>query len=231
MRWNDIIPVVLLSIVSVMTAECTCPPEGGTGGVIRLNVGLRRDLTRAYGSLDHETMINSVQVLVFDQKGRLAAYEGQQGSTWTEVEVMEGTYDVWALVNAPPCHDICTMDALESMDIMLECNTMAGGLVMSGRTSVDVSAGNVVTAEVTVERLVSRVYVRNITNECPQEYGDMVVKGIFLANVVGNQNVCGNAEPSVWYNRCGCTEGIQGQMIDGTDHLAEIGRASCRERV
>lgn len=221
MCWNDILPAIVLSLASCTAIEHPCRSGDDAVGVIRLDVVLCHGRTRSADVFDYEAMINTAQVFVFDHEGRLAAYEELRESTSAEVEVMVGTYDVWALVNAPPCHDIHTMDALESMDIMLECNTIAGGLVMSGRTSVDVSMGSVVTAEVTVERLVSRVYVRNITNECPQEYGDMVVKGIFLANVVGNQNICGDAEGSVWYNRCGCAEGVQGHLIDGAEHLAD----------
>ena len=74
---------------------------------------------------------------------------------------------------------------------------------MAGSSTVSVTNGGTASCAITVSRLVSRVALSTVVNKLPQSYGAITIDRVFLCNVVGNQNLAGNAAASTWYNKNG----------------------------
>ena len=177
-------------------------------------------------SVDYEKVVANVQVLVFDENDLLVAYH-DAGTTLTNITlyVAEGMKDVWAVVNGPSLTAISKKEQLLEYGITLDgSNDLTGvkGFVMSGHASVNVSALTPASANIIVERLVSRVRLANVSNDLPSAYSSLTVESVCLTNVVGNQNLSGTAVETVWYNRMGTSNGTQSMIIDGVTNMAEL---------
>lgn len=207
------------------TAEYDLAPDEDAIGEVVVSVGDAGLESKSTQVLDYEQVVRNVQVLAFDPHGKLGMYmnAGTRMSR-LQVRLLAGVYDIWVVLNGPDCSRIRTLNALARREVMLgDCNSTnpARGFLMVGHEAVTVAAGRVSELTVEVERLVSRVYVGNVTNDLPASFGDIFVQGVFLANVVGNQYVGGGAPPRVWYNRYGSPTGVQGEYADGARFKAE----------
>jgi len=175
-------------------------------------------------SKDYESVVKTVQIFVFDDDGKLNAYVNAGTSTSSTINVSYGVKDIWAAVNAESLSDVTTKTELLSSEVLLGKNYADNtkGFVMTGNASVTLS-GATASASITVSRLVSRIALVSITNDLPVAYGSIDVTNAFLANVVGNENVAGNASPTVWYNKEGrsdTTPRISTAIINGGSNLA-----------
>lgn len=195
-------------------------------GTLEINIAVGESITRSTESSDYECGITSLQCLVFSSSGNIIAYQSLSSTeTSTTLELKYGMVQVYVVANLPqPLKAIRTIDQLKATTVFLGQNTLneKGGFIMRGITTALVAKEATGSATVKLERLLSRIYVRDITNSCPEELGDIVLKSVFLANVVGNQNINGTAAPATWYNQCGCKGGIEGQEIDGVRYTAEV---------
>ena len=210
--------------VFVMASCKTLEPDdsgvpAGYGKII-VNVAVSDCSTRSVESFDYEQGINTMQFLVFDSQGRLLCYS----QTPQLEDVPAGNCEVWVVANGPDCSDVMDRSSLMNKEILLSDNSTdpSKGFVMRGSTSVTVLKDESVPASIVLERMVSRILINNIINFTHISFGDIILKYVYLANVVGNQNLSGTAEPVIWYNKCGCVGGIEGQEIDGETYLAEI---------
>ena len=125
-------------------------------------------------------------------------------------------------MNGPDLSAVATLSALQAKAVDLADNslTKTEGFVMAGSTSCTVSATGG-TAAVTVSRLVSRVALQKVTNSLPSGYGALKIDNVTLINVVGNQNLAGNASIATWYNKMGRKDGgAQADIIDGSTNKA-----------
>ena len=191
----------------------------GYGDII-VSVSVSDCSTKSAETFDYEEAINTLQFLVFDSQGKLLCY-----SQTPQLEgVPAGNCEVWVVANGPNCSDVMDRSSLMNKEILLSNNSTdpSKGFVMRGSTSVTVLKDDSVPASIVLERMVSRILINNIINSLYLSYGDIILKYVYLANVIGNQNVWGTAEPVIWYNKCGCVGGIEGQEIDGETYLAEI---------
>ena len=225
----------LLLIAAIAAMACSCNPdsdclpcqkEDQTEATLEVNLDFEDDQTKAtsyVAAQAYETAVNDVQILVFDSSGMLNAYVNAGTKTGSiSIKTTAGSKTVWGVVNGPNLSGITTLSALQSTAITLADNstTASEGFVMTGSVSCTVS-GTSSLASVPVKRLVSRIALQKITNSLPASYGSMTIDNVTLINVVGNQNLAGNASISTWYNKAGRKDGGQsGNIIDGSSNLA-----------
>lgn len=182
-----------------------------------------RAVTAYTTAQDYEQAVNSVQILVFDASGKINMYK-DAGTAVSDIQLSTtaGQKTVWAVVNGPDLSAVASLSALQAKAVDLADNslTKTEGFVMAGSTSCTVSATGG-TAAVTVSRLVSRVALQKVTNSLPSGYGALKIDNVTLINVVGNQNLAGNASISTWYNKMGRKDGgAQADIIDGSTNKA-----------
>ena len=182
-----------------------------------------RAVTAYTTAQDYEKAVNSVQILVFDASGKINMYK-DAGTTVSDIQLSTtaGQKTVWAVVNGPDLSAVANLSALQAKAVDLADNslTKTEGFVMAGSTSCTVSATGG-TAAVTVSRLVSRVALQKVTNSLPSGYGALKIDNVTLINVVGNQNLAGNASIATWYNKMGRKDGgAQADIIDGSTNKA-----------
>ena len=212
-------------------ADCIPCQEQENQEPAMLNVSLgfedepqTRAVTAYTTAQDYEKAVNSVQILVFDSSGKINIYKNAGTSvSGISISTTTGTKSVWAVVNGPDLKAIGTEAALKAIAVDLADNsvTKADGFVMAGSTSCTVSASGA-TANVTVSRLVARVALQKVTNALPAGYGALKIDNVTLINVVGNQNLGGDAAISTWYNKMGRKDGATAatQIIDGSTNAA-----------
>ena len=212
-------------------ADCIPCQEQENQEPATLNVSLgfedepqTRAVTAYTTAQDYEKAVNSVQILVFDSSGKINIYKDAGTSvSGISISTTTGTKSVWAVVNGPDLKAIGTEAALKAIAVDLADNsvTKTDGFVMAGSTSCTVSASGA-TANVTVSRLVARVALQKVTNALPAGYGALKIDNVTLINVVGNQNLGGDAAISTWYNKMGRKDGATAatQIIDGSTNAA-----------
>ena len=231
---------VILSVLAMASMLCACEkPEcpkcedndsqsAETKSVMTISLDFddnthTKAITAYTASQTYETQVNKVQVLVFDADGKLNVYKNVGAATSASLSVSYGQKKVWAVVNGPDLSDISTESVLKAKAVALSENstTATTGFVMAGMSSCNVSSSSV-TASVSVSRLVSRIALQKVTNSLPSVYGNITIQRVFLANVVGNQNIGGSASISTWHNKGGRKDGAtaSSQIIDGTNNLA-----------
>ena len=212
-------------------ADCIPCQEQENQEPAMLNVSLgfedepqTRAVTAYTTAQDYEKAVNSVQILVFDESGKINFYK-DAGTTVSNIAISTptGTKSVWAVVNGPDLKTIGTESALKAIAVDLADNsvTKTEGFVMAGSTSCSVTASGA-TANVTVSRLVARVALQKVTNSLPAGYGALKIDNVTLINVVGNQNLAGSGAISTWYNKMGRKDGTNDktQIIDGSTNKA-----------
>ena len=206
---------------------CQKAEENQEPATLSVSLGFDDPQTRAVTAYttaqDYEKAVNSVQILVFDASGKINTYK-DAGTAVSDIKLSTtaGQKTVWAVVNGPDLSAVATISALQAKAVDLSDNntTKTVGFVMAGSTSCTVSATGG-TAAVTVSRLVSRVALQKVTNSLPSGYGALKIDNVTLINVVGNQNLAGNASISTWYNKMGRKDGgAQADIIDGSTNKA-----------
>ncbi len=181
----------------------------------------------------YETKVNNVQVLIFGDDGKINYYKDLGSKLSGELSITSGIKTVYAVVNGPDLSDIATISDLEAVAVDLSANSTSdsNGFVMAGKTTCSVSSGSV-NCSVPVSRLVARITLKSISNKLPSSYGDIQIKRVFLANVVGNQNLSGIASTNTWYNQEGRmdeTPLVESHIIDGVAYTASCPELTYRE--
>lgn len=206
---------------------CQKAEENQEPATLSVSLGFDDPQTRAVTAYttaqDYEKAVNSVQILVFDASGKINMYK-DAGTAVSDIQLSTtaGQKTVWAVVNGPDLSAVANLSALQAKAVDLADNslTKTEGFVMAGSTSCTVSATGG-TAAVTVSRLVSRVALQKVTNSLPSGYGALKIDNVTLINVVGNQNLAGNASIATWYNKMGRKDGgAQADIIDGSTNKA-----------
>lgn len=206
---------------------CQKSEENQEPATLSVSLGFDDPETRAVTAYttaqDYEQAVNSVQILVFDASGKINMYK-DAGTAVSDIQLSTtaGQKTVWAVVNGPDLSAVANLSALQAKAVDLADNslTKTEGFVMAGSTSCTVGATGG-TAAVTVSRLVSRVALQKVTNSLPSGYGALKIDNVTLINVVGNQNLAGNASISTWYNKMGRKDGgAQADIIDGSTNKA-----------
>ena len=221
----------MMAAIAAMACSCNpdsdclpCQKEDQNEATLEVNLDFEDDQTKATSYVTaqaYETAVNDVQILVFDASGMLNAYVDAGTKTGSiSIKTTAGTKTVWGVVNGPDLSAITTLSALENTAITLAANstTSTKGFVMAGSVSCN-AGGTSSLASVPVRRMVSRIALQKVTNSLPASYGSITINNVTLTNVVGNQNIAGNAAITTWYNKAGRKEGSD-NIIDGTSNLA-----------
>lgn len=203
-------------------------PEGE--GIIAFSIDaeqapMTKAVTAYTTAQTYESQVNKVQVFVFGADGAINFYQDLGNKTSGTISTTAGAKTVWAVVNGPDLSSIGSLSALQATAVDLAANstTAATGFVMAGNASVTVSAGSSANCGITVSRLVSRVALAGIVNKLPASYGAITIDRVFLCNVVGNQNIAGNAAVTTWYNKDGRADEATrnaSHIIDGSTYKA-----------
>ena len=244
MKKSFLLLAALMGALALSSCNKDVIPEGGNSNVevdpfqeseIILDVNFPESMeTKAVSAYTtaqaYETQVNSVQILVFDSAGTIDKYlDAGNKTSGISISTVSGAKTVWAVVNGPDLSSCGTMSALQGTAITLGGNnstTASTGFVMAGSNTCTVGTSSVNCA-ITVSRFVSRVALVSVTNSLPASYGSITINGAFLANVVGNQNIAGNASASTWYNKFGRADEstqVASHIIDGSTY-----KASCPE--
>ena len=212
-----------------ISSAIVTPSEEGVGQITFTVAGDEPAETRAVTAYTtaqtYESQVNKVQVFVFGSDGAINFYQNLGTSTSGSISTTAGTKTVWAVVNGPDLSTIGTLSALQATAVDLSANstTASTGFVMAGSSTVSVTNGGTASCAITVSRLVSRVALSTVVNKLPQSYGALTIDRVFLCNVVGNQNLAGNAAASTWYNKNGRADESTrntAHIIDGSTYKA-----------
>ncbi len=176
--------------------------------------------------LTFETSLKSVQVLVFNEDDELENHL-DLGTSVTSGKIRSkiGKKTVWVVANGPDLSGVKKPADVEQTVVSLSDHNRTDGFVMAGMGSCSVLNETTSSVTVTISRLVARVALISIKNSLPAVLGDLKVERVFLANVVGNQNIAGTASPGLWYNKEGrCDEDPRQSLhiIDGSAYKASL---------
>lgn len=194
---------------------------------------------------DFEKDVTSLQLFVFDANGDLDYYQAFEQSALdayntnctaltASATVKVGPKDVWAVANGDDYSQVATLADLKAEALDLGSNDSVDktkGFVMAGSATATVVVTAPVTASIEVSRFAVRVALKEIANELPSNYPDLVIDGCFLSNVAGNQTIEGvlgaSASDTTWYNKAALMDETP---LDAT-HKIGVGnyKASCEE--
>ena len=207
---------IIAATAMMMTAACSKDLGSTAGESVE---GSIRSYTEAK---DGEKKVNKLQVLVFDSQGVLNAYISQTSLTGSITTTL-GAKKIWAVVNGPDLNKVLTESELKATALTLGSNA-ADSFVMTGSAEHTVTAGNS-SCNITVSRLVSRISLDSVTNNMPEALGELKIQGVYLSNVVGNQNMAGSAAATTWYNQEGRKDEnplVKEHIIDGKTYMASV---------
>lgn len=220
---------IIAATAMMMTAACSKDLGSTAGesveGSIEFNIEcpVAAQETRSYTEAkDGEKKVNKLQVLVFDSQGVLNAYISQTSLTGSITTTL-GAKKIWAVVNGPDLNKVLTESELKTTALTLGSNA-ADSFVMTGSAEHTVTAGNS-SCNITVSRLVSRISLDSVTNNMPEALGELKIQGVYLSNVVGNQNMAGSAAATTWYNQEGRKDEsplVKEHIIDGKTYMASV---------
>lgn len=230
MRRFDYFSFVFSALAAIMCCSCDksvdCIPfeDAGENGTLDISLvfdesASTRTMTADTTSQAYERQVNSVQIFIFDEDGRVNFYKNA-GTTQSNISISTttGKKTVWAVVNGPDIPTIASLSELEDVAVDLAANSTAAstGFVMTGSAECIVLSTNT-TVDISVSRLVARVALQKVVNRLPEGFGTITINSVVLSNVVGNQNLAGDAAATTWYNKMGRKDDATGpdQIIDG----------------
>ena len=222
---TKLLPFLILTILS---CSCQREPVPGTGDSLTVTLTDLADTKAIIGASSGEMKVNSLHLYVFDANGMLdishPCTDAELNAKQAVLSVKKGAKLVYALANiqgAPlaAANACATAAELEQVAIGLGDNR-PDGLLMTASAPVTVSTGGSSTT-LQLTRSVARVALGSVTNSLPAPYGTVRVLRAFLCNVVGNQNVAGSADPTVWYNRSGTSDDVAGHVIGKSGYAAQ----------
>jgi len=203
MRYRDII----LCFLTVALSSCLkdeiglAIPETRT---VTLTVNADNRTSTKAENLANETIINTLQVLVFRSNGVLDAYAAGSNSSLS-LSCTTGPRDIFAVVNAPSLSSVKTKYELISKFTYLTDNSLTN-LVMVGNVSSTISGVSVIT--IPIIRIVARLAILKITNalEAPNFQSKVfTINKIYVINVASDNNygILGDDPVAgrTWYNK------------------------------
>jgi|GEM_PF-819667 len=200
--------------------ESASIPEGEGRLSVSLVTGSETKATSDNTMLEAECTINDLQLLVFDDDGRLQRYFAygessvadngkSSASVDTSFTVPVGQKTVCALVNGPDVSDIGYLSDLNAIELSLTEYNDVSHLMHYATGTCTVKQGQTANCPLKVKRLVSRIHIASITNSLPPYYGEIRVKRTFLTNVVNWANLAMDKEydsRSLVYGRCSASD-------------------------
>ena len=194
-------------IIPLLVCCMACSRDGleyyqtGTEKTYPVTFGFASDLRTRLTGTPADGTINDIQLLVFDENGRIESYANESGSS-ASVYVTAGEKTVWAVGNGPDLSMVYDLDDMDDVQVTL-ASQAAGDLCMYATTecTVPLEDGLVLQAN----RVTSRIRLQNITHlieDEPFRTSGLRIEQIFVTNTPKYSLFCDDA-PTQWYNRCG----------------------------
>lgn len=222
---------IFICFAAIAALAASCQKENSiecqTEGVVNIQIdpgvtGTRADPTPDLTAHDYETVIRSVDVLIFNSKGQLDAYHHAGTSlSGIKLRVPVGKKDIWTVINGPDLSGITTLEGLKAFTTRLDDNIISGdgkGFIMVGHSSWDVYASTEKnTCTIEVSRFTTRVALKRVDLRLPESYdnAEIIIKNVMLINVVAMYNYDLSITPSVWYNKRGVNDSKE--ILDGSE--------------
>ena len=201
--------IFLLSAALCLAAGCDKVPSGLSAGAdTELTVTLSGlsgpDGTKATGGTAAENKVNNLTVYVFDANGML---DVSHACTATEIaagkatiRTKTGAKTVCAAANlgsgvAAQASGAFRLADLAAVPYALSDNGRSSLTMWGTAAGVNVVSGTGGSVTVKLARGVARVSLGSVRNALPAPFGPVKLKHAFLCNVVGNQNLGGDAVP------------------------------------
>jgi len=144
--------------------------------------------------------VNTLQVLVFDDGGKLEASSIQETET-AVLTCKAGAKKVVTLVNAPELENVTSYSQIKTSTSYLDDNTL-DSMVMEGETDINLEATTSIT--VPVSRLAAKIVLRQVTNSFTfksEQNKEFKVLKVYLLNAVGEKAYLADVNPTVWHNK------------------------------
>ena len=155
-----------------------------------------------------EKSVRTLQVFVFDSTGTCVTsrYVANSGNLHLTVDAAGG-YTFYAVANLEDITaKVSTVAELLDMTTdVLSTDEGSSRFPMQGCLKDQTVSPVSKSFNIEVERRAAKVVLRNITNSLPAEYGDIIVEGIYLSNVVTASGMFSDALPQepLWTNQMG----------------------------
>ena len=227
----------LLSAVLCLAVGCDKVPSGIPAVPdSELNVTLSGlwvpDGTKATGGTAAENKVNNLTIYVFDADGMLdishacTAAEIKAGKA--TVRTKTGAKTVCAAANlsdavAAQAGGAFRLSDLAAVPYALSDNGPSSLTMWGVASGVNVASGAGGSVTVALARGVARVSLGSVFNALPAPFGPVQLKHAFLCNVVGNQNLGGDAEPdnAKYLNREARAGHVKARVIGTGSYAAE----------
>ena len=169
---------------------------------------------------DAERKLSALNLYVFDANGMLdishACTGAEINAKQATLRLKTGSKTVVAAANLSGtvlsgANGVSTLSELSAVNYALSDNVSA--FVMYGSSPATVVSGTGGSATVELRRGVARISLASVKNSLPAPYGAVKLVRTFLCNVVGNQNLAGNAAAATWLNQEATSDHVKGHVI------------------
>lgn len=207
--------------------ECLFTLAGDVDFHLTKAVGLESD---AKGTIA-EKSVRTFQVFVFDSTGTCVTsrYVTNSGNLHLTVDA-GGGYSFYAVANLEDItSQVSTVaELLDRTTDVLGTDEGSSRFPMQGSLKDQNVSPLSRSFSIEVERRAAKVVLRNITNSLPAEYGDIIVEGIYLSNVVTVSGMFSDDLPQepLWTNRMGVYDSLSSQdwLADKLSVAVAVGR-------
>lgn len=142
--------------------------------------------------------VDSIQVLVFNQKGQRIGYERRDGSHGKmQVPSATGRVTIWAFANVQDLSGIGSLDVLNLTRFSF--GNAFGRVPMAGSVHIKVKEAGLV-YQIPLRRLVAKITLEHISNRTDIRLN---IVSVYLMNAAGDIGLLWPREddPSIWFNR------------------------------
>ncbi len=160
-----------------------------------------------------EKSVRTLQVFVFDSTGTCvnSRYVTNSGNLHLTVDA-GGKYSFYAVANLEDITSkVSTVEELlDKTTEVLSTEDGSSRFPMQGSLKDRTVSPDSRSFSIEVERRAAKVVLRNITNSLPSEYGEVIVDGIYLSNVVTASGMFSDALPQepLWTNKMGVYDSL-----------------------
>ena len=198
--------VLLLAAASLAAAACSKPGETSAESADSQKVDISFDFTeplatKASGNGDKvDDAIKKVQVFIFDNAGRIQAYNSAEGNT-VGLTCTTGPKTVVGIANAPDLTNVTDLADLKSRKSLLTKNS-PDAIVMDKEIPCNITSSGPQSIEVV--RQCAKVLLSSVAvNFSLAQYQStpVKIKSVFLTNVVSERTYLDESTPATWINK------------------------------
>lgn len=178
-----------------------------------------------------EKSVKNLQVFVFDSTGTCVTsrYVTNSGNIHLTVDAGDG-YTFYAVANIEDITaQVSTVaELLDRTTDVLGTEDGSSRFPMQGTLKDQTVSPLSKSFSIEVERRAAKIVLRNITNSLPVDYGDIIVEGIYLSNVVTVSGMFSDDLPQepLWANRMGAYDSLSSHdwLSDKLSVAVAVGR-------